>query len=152
VVRYGFFAAEKDDDAALDSRVESMCREIGSRAKNDESGPVLPQGVRNERPVSASAPLTSASDAAPQVLVSTPASATGPATVLPASQSAQSLSAAGAATLPTSPIDMVATMREIQALFHAEADRAQAQAEARQTACAPKPIFSDDQTRALQVL
>ena len=49
-VRYGFFAAEKDDDAALESRVEAMCREIASRGKIDESTPVLPEGVPNELP------------------------------------------------------------------------------------------------------
>lgn len=168
VVRYGFFAAEKDDDVALDLRVEAMCREIGSRAKNDESAPVIPEGVC-ERPVSSSAPPASAMTASamtaavPQVPASAQSFATGPAAIPPPSQPAQSSSAADNATLFTGPIDMVATMREIQVLVHAEADRAQARAEAQQKAireaidnereaCAPKPVFSDDQIRALQVL
>eukprot|EP01050_Picozoa_sp_SAG11_P010276 SAG11_NODE_1021_length_6157_cov_1.321063_4_plen_220_part_00 len=161
IVRYGFFAAEKDDDAALDSRVEAMCREIGSRAKNDESTPVLPDGVANESPIPSSAPAASAVKraAVPQV----PASAPGPATILPPSESAQLSSGTGSAVLSTDENVTAATMREIQALLHAEADRARAQAEAQQKAiqeamdmqreaCVSKAVLSDDQIRALQVL
>ena len=63
--------------------------------------------------------------------------------------------------LPTNPTFTAATMREIQAILHAEADRARAQVEAQQKAridaadkekeaCAPKAVISDKQLTALQ--
>ncbi len=144
VVRYGFFGAEKDDDAALESRVEAMCREIGSRAKNEESSPMLPEGVPNERPVRSSAPSASAVRRAVEPEV--PASAQASAPVLPPSDSTQPPPGAGSAVgLPTTPIGTAGTMREIQALLHAETDRAHAQADKQREAM-------DSQIRALQVL
>ena len=138
-VRYGFFAAEKDDDAALESRVEAMCREIASRGKIDESIPVLPEGVPKELPAPSPSPSPSSAltpsivqtDAvaptqAPAAVSAATAEVTRPGSTLPSS--------ASSALLASSPGDFVAMMGAIQTLLHAEVDHAQAQAEAQRHA------------------
>ena len=117
----------------MDSRVDAMCREIATRAKVDESTPVLPEGVPSrELPDPASAPKPTPSPVQTSTAAPTLAPAPRSATeaVLPRSDSALPSSGASPELLASSPGDFVAVIGAIQSLLHAEMDRAQAQAEA----------------------
>ena len=119
---YGFFGAERDDDAALDKQVKAMCKELGDRGKVDARW--VPEAVppSSWKPVPDAAPAPAPAPAqAPTpnfALAPVPAPAPAPAPALAPAGSAPTATLAQSTVQDSVAQQMVSVgLLEITAMF-----------------------------------